>query len=57
MLLFWTMERSPPFGRRPGPAGHPQRMGEAVGDQSSAAQRSEHRVQLPSRASGCPLAV
>lgn len=38
MLVFWTMERSLPSGRWPGPAGRPQRMREAVGTESSAAQ-------------------
>lgn len=57
MPLFWTMERILRSGRPPSPAGRSQRMGEAVRAQSSAASRSQHRVQSPSWTSGCTLAA
>lgn len=48
MLVFWTMERSLPSGRRPGPAGRPQRMREAVGTENSVASTRSSHLARPS---------
>ena len=47
MLVFWTMERSLPFGRPPDPAGRPQCMRQAVGTENGAAQPEPDSAPWP----------
>lgn len=51
MLVFWTMERSLPSGRRPGPAGRPQRTrGRRSRERRSAASAGSSHLALPAAA-------
>lgn len=51
MLVFWTMERSLPSGRRPGPAGRPQRArGRRNRGRRGAASTGSSHLALPAAA-------